>query len=64
MIHWDALSDNPYYKSSSPMKLYLGDRIRFIIDWLDAKREVDLPFPEIYHFSLGSHKRSLRNRGV
>lgn len=22
------------------MKLYLGDRLRFIIDWLDAKREV------------------------
>ena len=39
------------------MKLYLGDRIRFIIDWLDAKREVDLPFPEIYHFSLVSHKK-------
>jgi len=41
------------------MKLYLGDRLRFIIDWLDAKREVDLPFPEIYHFSLGSHKKAL-----
>lgn len=40
-IHWDALADNPHYRCSSPMKLYLANRIRAIIDWLGIEVGVD-----------------------
>lgn len=40
-IHWDAVADNPHYRCSSPMKLYLTNRIRAIIDWLGIEVGVD-----------------------